>query len=80
MPRYDINTVITSSSGVGQGFLLLNALLVSTPYFDKRKALALGIIAGGSGVGTLTIPNMLRYLFDSLGFTGGIIIYGMLIP
>lgn len=64
------------STGFGQGLVLLNALLLTQPYFDKRKALAIGITAGGSGVGTLTIPNILRQLFDHLSFTEAVLVYG----
>lgn len=54
---------------------MLDALLVSVPYFNKRKALALGIVSSGSGVGQLVLPLILRVLFDYYGFTGAMILF-----
>lgn len=62
--------------GVGTGLCLLTALLVSGEYFEKRKALALGITAAGSGVGQLIVPYILRFLFDEMGFSNTMLLYG----
>ena len=45
-------------------------------YFDKKKALSLGLTTGGSGVGVILIPIMLRMLFDNFSFSGAILLYG----
>lgn len=63
-------------AGIGIGFVLLSAILVSSDYFKRRKALALGIISAGSGVGVLAIPNILRALFDHMGFAAALLLYG----
>jgi len=55
----------------------LSAFTAFGPYFNKRKALAMGLAAAGSGFGTMIMPNMLRALFDNFGFTGALIVYGM---
>lgn len=68
--------ILFEYAGTGTGFVLLSAFLVSGDYFKKRKALALGIISAGSGVGVLIIPNLLRALFDYMGFTGALLLYG----
>jgi len=45
------------------------------PYFRKRKALAVGIMASGSGVGVITIPYIIRSIFDSYHFGGAVLLY-----
>lgn len=51
-------------------------LLVSSQYFKLRKALAVGIITSGGGIGTLTIPYLLRLLFDHMTYSETMLIYG----
>lgn len=45
-------------------------------YFDKRKALALGITASGSGLGSLVVPILLRALFDFYPFQSAMLLFG----
>ena len=59
--------------------VFLTALLVSGQYFEKRKALALGFIASGSGIATMVLPNVYRLLFDHLDFTSACLFYGKLL-
>ncbi|XP_067951111.1 monocarboxylate transporter 12-B-like [Watersipora subatra] len=63
-------------AGVGEQMIYMVPLLVSGPYFQKRKALALGIIASGAGVGFMIIPYVLRLLFDNFSFRGACMLYG----
>lgn len=62
-------------SGIGYSFVSLNAFMVSTDYFKKRKALALGLIASGGGIGSVVVPNLIRVLFERLGFSGALVVY-----
>lgn len=43
-------------------------LVYADQWFDKRKGLALGIIASGAGFGGLFLPLILNALLDSVGF------------
>lgn len=64
------------SSGFGTGMISLVSFTAYAQYFDKRKALALGITASGSGVGTIILPAILRALFDSFPFPSAMLLYG----
>lgn len=67
---------IALTSGMGGGAVCLVAFTAYTNYFDKKKALAVGVTASGSGVGTITIPIFLRYLFDHYSFSSTMLLYG----
>jgi len=58
------------------GLVILSILLVSGPYFMKKKALAVGVIASGAGIGMITTPHLLRALFDNLDFTSALVLHG----
>ena len=64
--------------GIGNGTLAMVCFLVSGQYFIKHKALAVGIVAGGSGIGTLTLPHIMRALYDNFDFGGASLLYGKL--
>ncbi|XP_067951282.1 monocarboxylate transporter 12-B-like [Watersipora subatra] len=63
-------------SGMGESAMLLGPLIVSAPYFRKRKALAVGIIASGSGIGWILLPYVYRYLFDNYEYSGAFLLVG----
>ena len=67
---------IVCLKGFGADTVIITALLVSGPYFRKRKALAIGLIASGSGVGTILLPNILQPLFEYMDFSGALLTYG----
>ena len=54
----------------------LAAYTAHIPYFDKKKALAMGLAGSGSGIGTIAIPPLLRFLFDNYSFSGAMLLYG----
>lgn len=45
-------------------------------YFSKHRALAVGIVAAGSGLGGLVIPLLINYLFSTYAFREALICYG----
>ncbi|XP_067942293.1 monocarboxylate transporter 12-like [Watersipora subatra] len=63
-------------AGLGTETIIITSLLVSGPYFRKRKALAIGLIASGSGVGSIILPSIIRFLFNNVHFSGALLIYG----
>lgn len=63
--------------GIGNGMVGLTCFLVTGQYFKKRKALAVGIVASGSGVGTIVLPYIMRGLYDNFDYTGATLLYGM---
>lgn len=54
--------------GVGNGCLFCPMLTVMSPYFDKRRAMAIGIVACGSASGGLIYSSIARQLVPSVGF------------
>ncbi|KAK7729823.1 hypothetical protein SLS53_009191 [Cytospora paraplurivora] len=54
--------------GIGNGCLFCPVLATVSTYFDKKRNLAIGIAACGSGTGGLIFPAMARQLLPSVGF------------
>ncbi|KAM4062281.1 major facilitator superfamily protein [Hirsutella rhossiliensis] len=54
--------------GLAHGCLFCPALAVLAAYFDRRRALVLGIAACGSSTGGLVFPVMVRQLLPAVGF------------
>lgn len=54
--------------GLGNGCLFCPSLAVVSTYFSKRRALAIGIMSSGTGVGGLVFPSIARQLLPSIGF------------
>jgi MFS family permease len=54
--------------GLGNGCLFCPALSVVSTYFNRKRALAIGIVACGSATGGLVFPAMVRQLLPQVGF------------
>ena len=61
--------------GFGNSFMILTGLVVTAPYFEKWKGMALGLTACGSGAMNTIIPKIMRYLFDTFDFSGALLLY-----
>ncbi|KAI0920152.1 hypothetical protein AcW1_001970 [Taiwanofungus camphoratus] len=60
-------------AGLGSGFILVPALSLQAHHWQKRRALAMGIVLTGSSVGGIIYPIMLNQLFkSSVGFAWGV--------
>lgn len=53
--------------GIGASCVYMSMMGVAPQWFTKRRGLALGIIASGSGIGGLAIPNIMNAINSSLG-------------
>ena len=62
--------------GIGNGMMAMIVFLVSDKYFIKWKAMAVAIIASGAGLGTITLPYIMRALYDNYDFAGASLLYG----
>mgnify|MGYP001801036004 CR=1 FL=1 len=62
-------------AGWASGLITLSAFTAYGPYFDKKKAISVGISGSGSGLGTIIIPIILCTLFDNYSFTGAMLIF-----
>ncbi|KAH7130185.1 riboflavin transporter MCH5 [Dendryphion nanum] len=54
--------------GLGNGLLFAPTMAVLSTYFQRKRALALGISACGSVTGGLIFPSMARRLLPTIGF------------
>ncbi|KAI9244175.1 major facilitator superfamily domain-containing protein [Sporodiniella umbellata] len=53
--------------GIGASCVYMAMMGVAPQWFNKRRGLALGLIASGSGIGGLVIPNIMNGINSSLG-------------
>ena len=63
-------------NGIGGGMLFVPTMAAVAQHFHnpQKRALALGIVASGSGVGSIVLPILLNNLFKgSAGFKGGVL-------
>ena len=51
--------------GFGSSCLFVSSYVVISLYFDKRKAIATGIVASGTGTGVLVVAPLLQALLDN---------------
>lgn len=61
-------------NGIGIGFSYNPALTILSKYFHRRKRLATGISACGSGIGSLVFPQLIRLLEHSYGWRGTLLL------
>lgn len=54
--------------GLGNGFIFCPSMATISTYFEKRRALAMGVAAAGSATGGLVYPSIMRQLLPSVGF------------
>lgn len=54
--------------GMGSGIMYVHSTGVTIQYFDKKKALAIGIITGGSSLAGVYWPIGVRNMIDKIGF------------
>lgn len=54
----------------------LSTYTASGPYFNKKKALAIGLSTAGAGAGLLVVPVVLRLFFNNFPFSGAMTLYG----
>ncbi|XP_053402580.1 monocarboxylate transporter 12-like [Mercenaria mercenaria] len=62
--------------GIGYGLTFAPCSTIISYYFDKRRALANGIMVSGSGVGAMALPFLYKYLTEQYGLSGAFWIIG----
>ncbi|XP_030763172.1 monocarboxylate transporter 14-like [Sitophilus oryzae] len=65
-------------SGVGFCFCFVTAVVSIAFWFEKKRTLALGIAASGTGLGTVIYSPLLTYLIKEYGWRGGVLIMAAL--
>ncbi|KAJ7161154.1 major facilitator superfamily domain-containing protein [Mycena filopes] len=58
--------------GIGGGAVYIPSVVVVSHYFQKRRALAMSLVASGSSLGAVMHPIMLNNTFQSLGFANAV--------
>ena len=54
--------------GVGSSFLYLPPVVCTPIFFNKHRAIAMGIVYSGTGFGGLVLATLTRYLIDEYGW------------
>ncbi|CAF3966422.1 unnamed protein product [Rotaria sp. Silwood1] len=60
--------------GIGMGLVYLPSIVMVGYYFEKKRAIATGIVTAGTGIGSITFGPFSRFLFDKLGWKYGLLI------
>ncbi|CAG2258168.1 unnamed protein product [Mytilus edulis] len=63
-------------TGTGIGLCIPSSLSIVNFYFNKKRALASGIVTSAGGVSALIFPALYRWFFDSYGIRGGLVLLG----
>ncbi|KAF7523479.1 hypothetical protein G7054_g11755 [Neopestalotiopsis clavispora] len=66
--------------GLGNGFTFVPGLSITSQYFKRNRALAVGLAASGAAVGGLVYPVMINQLlfFDGFGFPWTLRVMGLI--
>ncbi|KAI9555860.1 hypothetical protein GHT06_018377 [Daphnia sinensis] len=63
-------------TGLGAGLATTPGIIMTSRYFNKRRALANGLCVSGTAVGSMLLPLLLEVLVPAYGFRGSILILG----
>ncbi|KAJ8318884.1 hypothetical protein KUTeg_003975 [Tegillarca granosa] len=63
-------------AGFGISIEFVTSLVVVAFYFEKKRALAIGLAVCGSGIGTFVFAPLLKYLMDEYDWRGALLIVG----
>lgn len=66
---------IVFPAGLGCGFMYLPAVVSVNQWFERKRALAVGLAVCGSGLGTMIFAPLTRALFNEYNVSGTLIIY-----
>ena len=66
-------------SPLGASFVFSSALSCTATWFEKRRALAFGIVSSGSSLGGVVFPTMLSRLLPTIGFGWSLRISGFMV-
>ncbi|CAF0941506.1 unnamed protein product [Rotaria sordida] len=61
-------------AGIGMGLVYLPSIVMVGYYFEKKRAIATGIVTAGTGIGSIAFGPFSRFLFDKLGWKYGLLI------
>ena len=70
------NVSLFKFAGIGYGLIFAPCTTIISFYFEERRSLANGLMVSFSGIGNLVFPYLYRYLIDSYGLHGALLIIG----
>lgn len=70
------NVSLFKFAGIGYGLIFAPCTTIISFYFEERRSLANGLMVSFSGIGNLIFPYLYRYLIDSYGLHGALLIIG----
>lgn len=75
---HNIYTYLTDSqfTGIGFGLMYLPAVISVSLYFEKKRAIAIGIAMCGTGIGTFTFGPLGEWLLEQMDWKTVHIILG----
>lgn len=62
--------------GIGAGLSFPPTVYIVTSYFVRLRGLANGLCISGSALGSIILPPVLRYLLETFGYRGAVLIMG----
>lgn len=62
--------------GIGAGLSFPPTVYIVTSYFLRLRGLANGLCISGSALGSIILPPVLRYLLETFGYRGAVLIMG----
>ncbi|CAF1287823.1 unnamed protein product [Rotaria sordida] len=65
--------------GIGMGLVYLPSIVMVGYYFDKKRAIATGIVTAGTGIGSIVFGPLSRFLFDRFGWKNGLLILSLIL-
>jgi hypothetical protein len=76
---YRLTCVLCCVSGIGYGLTFAPSLVFLGHHFHKRRAFANGLGTSGAGVGSMALPNLIRFLINAYSLQGCLLISGGII-
>ncbi|KAI9022052.1 major facilitator superfamily domain-containing protein, partial [Hyaloraphidium curvatum] len=65
-------------TGIGQATFYISAVSTLVQWFSRRRGLAMGIVASGTGLGALTLAPLAQALIDALGWRSALRVLGLI--
>ena len=60
--------------GIAHGLSFIPPIIAIGTFFEKRRAIAIGIASSGGGLGGMLLPPLLRFLIDEFTWRGAILL------
>ncbi|XP_054272430.1 monocarboxylate transporter 14-like isoform X2 [Macrosteles quadrilineatus] len=71
--------MVGAFAGFGSGFISVGGALPASFYFDKKRSIALGIVACGSGLGGVIMPQLFDIFMSQFGWRATFLFEGVIV-